>query len=148
MTGRRIGSSFPFSGAIARPETGVFDALWRHLPRFAEKGSRLAALAALAVAVAAPPASAFPLSSAPTVAPQCVARVNKAALQAMDRTNPLGQMQIFGSPVVFNPHLLRVTVTVFGARAEIYSVDVTIDDACRVLSVTTRLENDNDRPYW
>jgi hypothetical protein len=109
---------------------------------------RLAALAALAVAVATPPACAFPLPAGATIAPQCVARVNKAALQAMDRTNPLGQMQIFGSPAVFNPHLLRVTVTVFGGRTEIYSVDVTIDDACRVLSATTRLENDSGWPYW
>jgi len=30
------------SGAIARRKTGVFDALWRHLPRFAEKGNRAA----------------------------------------------------------------------------------------------------------
>ncbi len=28
--------------------------------------------------------------------PDCVARVNKAALQAMKRTKPLGQMQISG----------------------------------------------------
>lgn len=109
----------------------------------------VAALAPLmAVSLALPPAEAFPLPASANVAPQCVARVNTAALQAMNRTNPLGQMQIFGSPAVFNPHLLRVTVTVFGARTEIYAVDVTIDDACRVLSASTRLENDSGWPFW
>ena len=109
----------------------------------------VAAVAPLLAASLAPPsAEAFPLPAAGAVAPQCVARVNTAALLAMNRTNPLGQMQIFGSPAVFNPHLLRVTVTVFGARTEIYAVDVTIDDACRVLSVSTRLENDSGWPFW
>jgi hypothetical protein len=109
----------------------------------------VAAVAVLAAsAVATPPANAFPLPGGANIAPQCVARVNKAALQAMDRTSPLGQMQIFGSPAVFNPHLLRVTVSVFGARTEIYRVDVTIDDACRVLSASTDREYDGGWPYW
>ncbi len=117
----------------------------RHLPRFAEKGARLAALAALAASLAAP-ATAFTFPGTVKVSPACVATVNKAALQAMTRTSPLGQMQIFGDPGVFDPHLLRVTVRVFGGRTEIYSVDVAIDDACRVLSASTRLET-NDWPY-
>ena len=85
-------------------------------------------------------ASAFTFPGAVTIAPECVARVDKAALQAMDRTNPLGQITVFGDPTVFDPHLLRVMVRVFGARTEIYSVDITIDDACHVLSASTRLE--------
>jgi ABC-type transport system substrate-binding protein len=96
----------------------------------------LAASAAISCA-----AFAFSFPSAVTIAPQCVARVDKAALQAMNRTNPLGQMQIFGDPTVFDPHLLRVTVTVYGARTEVYAVDVTIDDSCTVLSASTRLES-------
>ena len=104
----------------------------------------------LAVAALATPhaASAFPWPAPVKIAPACVARVNKAALQAMSRTLPLGQMQIFGDPTVFDPHLLRVTVNVYGPpRTEIYSVDLTIDDACNVKSVSTRLES-NDFYRW
>jgi hypothetical protein len=72
--------------------------------------------------------------------PDCVAKVNKAALQAMKRTRPLGQMQIFGSPTSFGPHLQRVEVGVYGARTEMYAVDVTIDNACNILGASTRLE--------
>jgi hypothetical protein len=72
--------------------------------------------------------------------PDCVARVNKAALQAMNRTRPLGQMTIFGPPTSFGPHLLRVEVRVFGGRTELYAVDVTIDNACNILGASTRLE--------
>jgi hypothetical protein len=73
--------------------------------------------------------------------PDCVARVNKAALQAMNRTRPLGQMTIFGPPTSFGPHLLRVEIRVFGGRTELYAVDVTIDNACTVLGASTRLES-------
>jgi hypothetical protein len=72
--------------------------------------------------------------------PDCVARVNKAALQAMKRTRPLGQMMISSLPAAFGPHLLRVEVGVYGARTEMYAVDVTIDNACNVLGASTRLE--------
>jgi hypothetical protein len=72
--------------------------------------------------------------------PDCVARINKAALQAMNRTRPLGQIQISSLPAAFGPHLLRVEVRVFGGRTEIYAVDVTIDNACNILGASTRLE--------
>jgi hypothetical protein len=72
--------------------------------------------------------------------PDCVARVNKAALQAMKRTRPLGQMQISSLPTAFGPHLLRVEVGVYGARTEMYAVDLTIDNACNILGASTRLE--------
>ncbi len=78
------------------------------------------------------------------IAPDCVAKVNKAALQAVLRTGPLGQMQIFGAPTSFGPFLKRVEVRVFGGRTDIYAVDVTIDNACNVLGVSTRLETN----YW
>ncbi|RBP01264.1 hypothetical protein DFR50_15726 [Roseiarcus fermentans] len=91
-------------------------------------------------------AGAFGFPGTARLPPACIATVNTVALQVMNRTNPLGQMQIFGDPAVFDPHLLRVTVTVFGARTDIYSVDLTIDDACRVLSASTRLES-NEWPY-
>ena len=109
-------------------------------------GPALRLAAVLTGLVAAQGAGAFPFPASVKVAPECIARVNAAALQAMNRTGPLGQMQIFGDPAVFDPHLLRVTVRVFGARTEIYAVDLTIDDACRVLSASTRLET-NDWPY-
>ena len=102
---------------------------------------------------------AIPVSAALTVAalssacmpeirtdPDCVARVNKAALHAMKRTRPLGQMMISSLPASFGPHLLRVEVGVYGARTEMYAVDVTIDSACNVLGATTRLET-NEWPF-
>jgi hypothetical protein len=100
-------------------------------------------LGVLTVAAAAPNAFALDFPSAAKIAPACVARVNKAALRAMNRTNPLGQMQIYGPPMVFNPHLLRVEINVFGARTEVYAVDLAIDDACNVLSASTRLETND-----
>jgi hypothetical protein len=72
--------------------------------------------------------------------PDCITRVNKAALQAMNRTRPLGQMTIFGPPTSFGPHLLRVEVRVFGGRTELYAVDVMIDNSCAILGASTRLE--------
>ncbi|HXZ16059.1 MAG TPA: hypothetical protein VEH77_08850 [Roseiarcus sp.] len=94
--------------------------------------------------VALPSANAF-FPSAVKLAPDCVARVNEAALTAMARTNPIGQIMVVGYPAVFDPRLLRVTVRVFGPRTEIYAVDVAIDHVCRVLSASTRLET-NDWP--
>jgi hypothetical protein len=75
--------------------------------------------------------------------PDCVARINKAALQAMKRTRPLGQMQISSLPIAFGPHLLRVEVGVYGARTEMYAVDLTIGNACNVLGASTRLETND-----
>jgi len=63
----------------------------------------------------------------------------------MTRTNPIGQIMVVGDPTVLDPRLLRITVRVFGPRTEIYAVDVTTDDACNVLSASTRLET-NDWP--
>ena len=95
--------------------------------------------------VALPSANAFDFPSAVRLAPDCVARVNEAALTAMARTNPIGQIMVVGDPAVFDPRLLQVTVRVFGPRTEIYAVDVVVDHACRVLSASTRLET-NDWP--
>ncbi len=58
----------------------------------------------------------------------------------MKRTRPLGQIQISSLPTAFGPHLLRVEVGVYGARTEMYAVDVTIDGACNILGASTRLE--------
>jgi len=116
------------------------------------RARRPAAICALAIltgligaAVATPSADAFGFAPAVRLAPDCVARVNQAALTAMARTNPIGQTMVVGDPVVFDPRLLRVTVRVFGPRTEIYAVDVAIDHVCRVLSASTRLET-NDWP--
>jgi hypothetical protein len=95
------------------------------------------AIATVAVAILV---AAFSSPSAARTASDCVARLNKAALQAMNRTNPLGQMQISGSPISFGPHLKRVEVGVYGARAEMYAVDIKIDDGCNILGASTRLE--------
>jgi hypothetical protein len=72
--------------------------------------------------------------------PDCVAGLNKAALQAVNRTNPLGQMQIFGGPTSFGPYLKRIEIRVNGARTKVYVVDLTIDGSCNVREASTRLE--------
>ena len=95
----------------------------------------------LLVASAGATASALALPNPTPVSPACVARVNAAALVAMNRTNPIGQVTVFGNPVVWDPHVLRVSARVFGARTEIYSVDLRIDAACNVLSASTLLES-------
>ena len=112
----------------------------RNLPLPA-RGAALGLLNLIAVAVAVPSASAFDFPGAAKLAPECATRVDKAALQVMKRTLPLGQMQIYGPPATFDPRHLRVTVDVFGARTEIYAVDLSIDDACNVVSASTRLES-------
>jgi hypothetical protein len=96
-------------------------------------------LISLALVVAAVTSACVPETKT-EASPDCVARVNKAALQAMKRTRPLGQIQISGLPTAFGPHLLRVEVGVYGARIEMYAVDVTIDNACNILWASTRLE--------
>jgi hypothetical protein len=90
-------------------------------------------------------AASFNFAAVAKSGPDCVSRLNRTALQAMNRTNPLGQMQIFGGPTSFGPHLKRVEVRVNGARTEMYAVDVTIDGACNILGASTRLET-NDWP--
>jgi ABC-type phosphate transport system substrate-binding protein len=79
-------------------------------------------------------------------APHCAASANEAALQAVGRTNPLGQMQVYGNPFAIAPNVLRVEVDVFGPQNPTYSVDVSIDQACRVLSASARLVSHTDIP--
>jgi hypothetical protein len=99
-------------------------------------------LASAAVTVAAFSSGCVPETKT-EASPDCVARVNKAALQAMKRTRPLGQLQISGLPTSFGPHLLRVEIGVYGARIDMYAVDVTIDNACNIRGATTRLETND-----
>jgi hypothetical protein len=98
-------------------------------------------LCILTVAGVVPSALALDFPGSANIAPACVARVDKAALQAMNRTQALGQLQIVGPPTVFSPNLLRVEVNAVAARTEIYAVDLTIDNACNVLAASTRLES-------
>ena len=70
----------------------------------------------------------------------CTPVVNKAALQAIARTSPLGQTFTIGQPFAIGPDVLRAEVEVFGTRDLLYWVDVTVDGACHVLSTSTQLE--------
>jgi hypothetical protein len=79
-------------------------------------------------------------------APPCAAAANEAALKGVGRTNPLGQMQIYGNPFAIAPNVMRVEVDVFGPQNPVYTVDVAIDSACRVQSVSTRLVSQSDLP--
>jgi hypothetical protein len=74
----------------------------------------------------------------------CAGVVKRVALQAVNRTDPFGKMTVFGEPFAIEPSVIRVEVDVFGGDNPIYSVDVTIDDACKVLSTSTRLESRTD----
>jgi hypothetical protein len=73
----------------------------------------------------------------------CIASANAAALKAMERSGPLGQIYIHGDPVSLGPNHLRVDVGEFPGGE--YEVDVNIDRSCRVLSVSTREESPNIR---
>ena len=73
----------------------------------------------------------------------CVASVDAAALKAMERTGPLGQIYVHGDPVSLGPNHLRVEVGEFPGGE--YEVDVNIDSNCRVLSASTREESPNVR---
>jgi hypothetical protein len=112
----------------------------REMARTAQR-KRLALISA-ALTVAAFSSACAPETKIET-SPDCVARINKAALQAMKRTRPLGQMMIASLPAAFGPHLLRVDVGVYDAWTEMYAVDVTIDSACNILKTSTRLETND-----
>ena len=91
-------------------------------------------LAASLAAGCSGPAPAAPVES-------CAAVVAHAGLEAIERTRPIGQTHVFGSPFAFTPSLQRVEVDVAGPQTLIYDVDVTIDPACRVLGTSARLES-------
>ena len=65
--------------------------------------------------------------------------VDRAALQAVDKTLPIGQTMVLGQPVAVRPGVLRLEVEVFGPETLVYEVDATIDSACNVLAASTRL---------
>jgi hypothetical protein len=73
----------------------------------------------------------------------CVSSIDAAALKAMERTGPLGQIYIHGDPVRLGPNHLRVEVGEFPGGE--YEVDVNIDANCRVFSASTREESPDVR---
>lgn len=77
----------------------------------------------------------------------CVNAVDRAALQAVARTLPIGQTTVYGRPFMAEPSVLRTEVEVFGPQTLLYEVDVTIDGACDVLAASTRLENNPERAW-
>lgn len=62
----------------------------------------------------------------------CAAVADEAALKAMNGTGVLGQTYVSGDPVHMGPNHLRVDIN----DGE-YAVDVNVDRACNVLSVST-----------
>jgi hypothetical protein len=130
----------PFGRAMARPDEGrgYLTSPSRTLDHATSAQRIRPALIATVLTLAAFGSACVPETKTET-SPDCVARINMAALQAMKRTKPLGQIQISSLPAAFGPHLLRVDVRVFGGPTEVYAVDVTIDDACNILGVSTRL---------
>jgi hypothetical protein len=76
----------------------------------------------------------------------CRTVVERAALDAVDRTRPIGQTHVFGSPFAIAPGMQRIEVDVFGAEWLVYAVDVTIDPSCKVLATSARLESGRNDP--
>ena len=70
-----------------------------------------------------------------------IASLSNSGPAGVNRTSPLGQMQISGSPISFGPCLSASRSTSSELRTEIYAVDVTIDGACHVLAASTHLES-------
>ncbi len=101
------------------------------------KMASVVALAALlsGAAVAATPSVRAGEAGVARKPADCVAIVDAAALKAMNGTGPLGQTYVSGDPVHMGPNHLRVDIN----DGE-YAVDVNVDRACNVLSVSTTRE--------
>ena len=80
------------------------------------------------------------------ISEDCTTNVDRAAVQAVNRTLPIGQTTVFGSPFAIKPDVWRVEVDVFGPETLVYSVDATVDRACRLLATSTRLESRPETP--
>ena len=77
----------------------------------------------------------------------CVARVNRAAQQAIEKSPWIGQATAAGAPYAVSPGVLRASVGLFGPQSALFSVDVAIDAACRVLSTNIILESNPWREF-
>jgi hypothetical protein len=80
-------------------------------------------------------------ASCASISDGCTKIVDRAALQAVERTLPIGQTMVLGRPFAVEPGVLRLEVEVFGPETLVYEVDTTIDSSCRVLEASTRLES-------
>jgi hypothetical protein len=70
----------------------------------------------------------------------CQEVASRAALEDVARTPAQGQMRVASTPYEISPGVLRVEVDVNGADMLVFSVDVTIDGACKVLATSARQE--------
>jgi hypothetical protein len=86
-------------------------------------------------------ASLFGSANFATPSGACVAVVDRAAVQAIERTSWIGQATTLGRPFAVRQGVLRAGVSLFGPQSAIFSVDVAIDSACNVLSTSIRLES-------
>ncbi len=89
----------------------------------------------------------FGCASSAQISDSCAALISRTELQTIARTNPLGSMRVFGRPYAIEPGMLRAEVDVYGGDNPIYSVDVKVDGACNVISISSRLVSRSD-PGW
>jgi hypothetical protein len=85
-------------------------------------------------------AAMFSSASVARIADSCEDVANRAAQQDVARSPAQGQLRVVGRPYEIAPGILRVEVDVDGADMLVYSVDVTIGSACKVLATSARLE--------
>ena len=92
--------------------------------------------------------SVVPLSaSLATPSGACLAVVNRAAQQAVEKSPWIGQATAAGAPYAVGPGVLRASVGLFGPQSALFSVDVAIDAACHVLSTSIILESNPWREF-
>ncbi len=85
-------------------------------------------------------AAMFSSASVAGTADSCGEVASRAALEDVARSPAQGQLRAPDRPFEIAPGVLRVEVDVDGADMVVFSVDVTIDGACKVLATSARQE--------
>ena len=85
-------------------------------------------------------AAMFSSASVAGIAESCGEVASRAALEDVARSPAQGQLRVGSQPFEIAPGVLRVEVDVNGADMLVFSVDVTIDSACKVLAASARQE--------
>ena len=96
---------------------------------------------AFAAAAIGPAATAEPIAA-------CVPVAAHAATTLIERGPAIGQVYVSGRPFLWGPRDLRFEVDVFGPQTYVYGVDVTLDDACKVVAINSWLENNPYGNHW
>src|SRR5271165_3385446 len=74
----------------------------------------------------------------------CIPSGRNAAIAVIEKGPAIGQVYSPGAAFAVDPHKLRYEVDIFGPQTYVYSVTVTLDDACNATDFDTWLLNN---PY-